>query len=48
MRALTIDRALARQHAQRYSWEACTRQFLAHLHPFDTGLGEVSVAQASP
>jgi glycosyltransferase involved in cell wall biosynthesis len=48
MRALTIDRALARQHAQRYSWEACTRQFLAHLHPFNTGLGEVSVAQASP
>ena len=35
LRALTIDRKLARAHAERYSWEACTRQFLMHLHPID-------------
>ena len=33
LRALTLDRGAARAHAERYSWEACTRQFLAHLHP---------------
>ncbi len=37
LRALTIDRKIARRHAERYSWEACTRQFLKHLHP----IGEV-------
>jgi len=37
LRALTIDRGVARAHAERFSWEACTRQFLAHLHPFDRG-----------
>jgi len=35
LRALTIDRLAARRHAERYSWEACTRQFLQHLHPID-------------
>lgn len=35
LRALTIDRGLARAHAERYSWAACTRQFLQHLHPID-------------
>ena len=48
LRALTIDRAAARQHAERYSWEACTRQFLAHLHPFNIGLVDAPVAQAAP
>ena len=33
LRALDIDRATARAHAERYSWEACTRQFLRYLHP---------------
>jgi glycosyltransferase involved in cell wall biosynthesis len=33
LRALSIDRNVARAHAERYSWEACTRQFLDHLHP---------------
>ena len=33
LRALSIDRGVARAHAERYSWEACTRQFVAHLHP---------------
>lgn len=33
LRALTLDRNAARAHAERYSWEACTRQFLEHLHP---------------
>ena len=37
LRALTIDRRLARALAERYSWEACTRQFLDHLHPIDRG-----------
>ncbi len=35
MRALMIDRSAARRHAELFSWEACTRQFLGHLHPFD-------------
>ena len=38
LRALEIPRELARQHVGNYSWEACTRQFLAHLHPFNIGL----------
>ncbi len=33
LRALTIDRGVAHAHAERFSWEACTRQFLAHLCP---------------
>ena len=37
LRALKIDRGAARAHAERYSWEACTRQFLMHLHPIDDG-----------
>jgi glycosyltransferase involved in cell wall biosynthesis len=37
LRALTIPRELARAHAERYSWEACTRQFLSHLHPIGAG-----------
>ena len=37
MRALLIDRRVARAHAERYSWEACTRQFVANLHPFARG-----------
>lgn len=44
MRALTIDRGTARRHAELYSWEACTQQFLKHLHPFRVAAG----AQASP
>jgi glycosyltransferase involved in cell wall biosynthesis len=33
LRALKIERSAARQHAERYSWEACTRQFLGYLQP---------------
>jgi len=40
MRALMIDRSAARRHAELYSWEACTRQFLNHLHPIDSAKGE--------
>ena len=32
--ALQVDRRAAREHAERFSWRACTEQFLAHLHPF--------------
>ncbi len=50
MRALTIDRGVARRHAELYSWEACTRQFLKHLHPFGVTLAEAYVApiEATP
>ena len=33
LRALALDRRAARAHAERFSWEACTRQFLDQLHP---------------
>jgi glycosyltransferase involved in cell wall biosynthesis len=36
MRALGIDREAARAHAEQFSWEACTREFLRHLHPLTT------------
>ena len=42
LRALEIPRAVARRHAERFSWEASTRQFLAHLHPFNIGLAEIA------
>jgi glycosyltransferase involved in cell wall biosynthesis len=31
MRALTLDPARCREHALQYSWQACTRQFMASL-----------------
>lgn len=37
LRALRIPRDVPRRHAEQFSWAACTRQFLAHLHPFDLG-----------
>lgn len=43
LRALKIDRGVARRHAETFSWEACTRQFLAHLHPFNIGPEERAV-----
>ena len=36
LEALHIDRGVARLHAERYSWEACSRQFLAHLHAIES------------
>ena len=47
LRALKIDRGVARAHAERFSWEACTRQFLANLHPFEDGRRAGSVADAA-
>ncbi len=38
IRALDIDPALCRAHALDFSWEACTRQFLDNLRPFETGV----------
>jgi len=32
-RALTLDPTACRAFAQTYSWEACTRQFIANLNP---------------
>jgi glycosyltransferase involved in cell wall biosynthesis len=46
LRALEIPRDVARAHAERFSWEACTRQFLAHLHPFNIGLSEIAALPA--
>ncbi|MGA2553017.1 MAG: glycosyltransferase family 1 protein [Burkholderiaceae bacterium] len=33
LEALKIPRALPRAHAERFSWEACSRQFLEYLQP---------------
>jgi glycosyltransferase involved in cell wall biosynthesis len=33
LRALEIPRAVARAHAERFSWAACARQFAEHLRP---------------
>jgi glycosyltransferase involved in cell wall biosynthesis len=46
MRALSIPRPLARAHAEKYSWQACTKQFLAHLHPFNIGVADLAPGPA--
>jgi glycosyltransferase involved in cell wall biosynthesis len=33
--ALNIPRETARQHAEKFSWQAATEQFVAHLQPVD-------------
>jgi len=33
--ALRVDRAACRAHAEQYSWEACTDQFLDNLQPLE-------------
>jgi glycosyltransferase involved in cell wall biosynthesis len=38
LKALHIDRRLPRQHAEQYSWEACTRQFIERLAPLRPAL----------
>ena len=43
LKALSIERSVARRHAERWSWQACTRQFLAHLHPFNIGFDETAL-----
>jgi glycosyltransferase involved in cell wall biosynthesis len=35
LKALQLERAAARAHAERFSWEACTRQFLQYLQRID-------------
>lgn len=40
--ALSIDPALCRAHALTFSWEACTRQFLDNLRPFETGVWQAA------
>ena len=42
MKALTIPRTTARAHAERFGWETCTRQFLAHLHPITEAAADPS------
>lgn len=44
LRALSIGRDVARRHAERFSWEACTRQFLSYLKPFNVGPLEVALS----
>jgi len=48
LRALAIPREVARAHAERFSWEACTKQFLAHLHPFNIGVTDATPLSATP
>ncbi len=43
--ALSIDPALCRAHALDFSWEACTRQFLDNLRPFETGVWRAAAAE---
>jgi len=47
LRALAIPRGVARAHAERFSWEACTRQFLSYLHPIGVGNPDDDVALRS-
>jgi glycosyltransferase involved in cell wall biosynthesis len=44
--ALCFDRAVVRRYAERYSWDQCTRQFLAHLTPARRSSSGSAVAQA--
>ncbi|MCS6766707.1 MAG: glycosyltransferase family 1 protein [Candidatus Protistobacter heckmanni] len=37
LKAVHIDRAAARAHAEKHSWRAATEQFLRHLHPAPGG-----------
>ncbi len=45
--ALSLDRAAVRAYAERFSWERCTRQFLACLVPA-TGAGAAATAHGRP
>jgi glycosyltransferase involved in cell wall biosynthesis len=42
LRALRIPRDVPRRHAEQFSWAACTRQFLSHLHPFGVGVEDTA------
>jgi glycosyltransferase involved in cell wall biosynthesis len=46
--AAKIDRTLPREHAKRYSWEACTRQFVDQLVPVTPALSLRSNERAQP
>jgi glycosyltransferase involved in cell wall biosynthesis len=43
LKALSLDRAAVRRYAERFPWEAATRQFAAQLHPRPRGRGFVPV-----
>ncbi len=45
MAALSLDRERVRRYAERFSWEASTRQFVEHLVPARSG--EVALATAA-
>ncbi|TAL44292.1 MAG: glycosyltransferase family 1 protein, partial [Salinibacterium sp.] len=47
LRARTISRSVARKRAERFSWDASTRQFLSHLHPFRLESDDNVVASVS-
>ncbi len=42
LKALTLSASAARTHAERFSWEACTRQFLQHLHCIERPISDAS------
>jgi glycosyltransferase involved in cell wall biosynthesis len=44
LRCLALDPARCREHALRYSWEACTRQFMAALAVEEVGPGKLHEA----
>ena len=43
--ALRLDPAACRTHALGFSWEACTRQFIENLRPFETGVWQAQAAE---
>jgi glycosyltransferase involved in cell wall biosynthesis len=47
LRALRIDRALCRAHAERYSWRAATEQFVALQERIERGSAVRAIAQAA-
>lgn len=47
LEALKIDRNIARAHAEKFSWEACSRQFLEYLQPIQPDGGIPAKASVS-
>ena len=43
--ALRLDPAACRTHALGFSWEACARQFIENLRPFETGTWRAQAAE---
>lgn len=48
LEALRIPAETCRAHARRYSWAACTEQFIANLHPFESASPSATKGAARP